>query len=203
MLKDSTLEKHTSVVGSYRLGCHPSVGLYSLKYFVADLVKKYPKLELSIIHDHSKGITQKVIDLEVDIALAVNPIRHPDLIIKKIFTDEVSLWRSSKCVDSEVLICDPSLVQSTTIMKKLKKNAVNFRRVISSSSLENIVNLCESGAGIGIIPGRVVKESNARTLSKVIDTPVFKDEICLIYRFENKNIMAIDTIAKAIFESLA
>lgn len=201
-VKESTLEKHVHVVGSYRLGCHPSVGLYSLKYFAAELLNQYPSLELSIVHDHSKGITQKVIDLEVDIAIAVNPTRHPDLVIKKIFTDEVSLWKSKNCQNNEVLICDPSLVQSTTIMKKLKKNAMDFKRVVTSSSLENIVSLVQSGTGVGIIPGRVVAEFSGQSMVRLANTPIFKDEICLIYRVENKNIKAIEVMAQTIFKSL-
>lgn len=203
-IRESTIEKYTSVVGHYRFGCHPSVGLYSLKYFLPELIQKHPELEINLVHDHSQAITQKVIDLQVDIAIAVNPTKHPDLIIKKLFNDEVGLWKSKQNCNENVLICDPELVQSTTIIKKLKRNKLEFSRRIATPSLENIVSLTAAGIGMGIIPGRVVAGSGeASKLVKVTNTPIFQDEICLIYRVENKNIKAIEVMAQTIIKNLA
>ena len=48
--------------------------------------------EIQLLHDHSRKITEKVISFDVDYGIVVNPVSHPDLVIRLITTDEVSYW---------------------------------------------------------------------------------------------------------------
>ena len=77
-------------------------------------------------------------------------------------------------------------------MKKIK---LDPKRVVYSSSLENIASLTLAGAGIGVLPTRVVKEFGAK-LYRVKNTPVFKDELYIVYRYENKNLKIVSEIVK-------
>lgn len=185
---------HTQVAGTYKIGCHPSVAIYSLPKVLPKLISDFPDLELQLVHDLSRRITEQVISSKIDLGIVVNPSRHPDLVINQLCKDEVSLWRAAKCINPEVLICDADLLQTQSILKRTKKG--NFKRVINSSNLEVIVKLVEAGLGYGIIPGRVVGESS--NLQKQKDTPMFEDEICLVYRVESKRIRAIQEIADRI-----
>lgn len=191
--------------GTIRFGVHPSVGLYTLKYFVPSFLSDNPKINIDMEHGLSRDMLSKIIHSELDIALVINPIDHPDIIKLKILNDEVCLWTSDsakKQVDMNTLICDPSLIQSKDIIKKMKKLKINPSRVLYSSSLENIASLVDSGAGIGVLPTRVVKESNAN-LIKIKNTPIFKDELYLVYRYENKNLQYIKEFIKAMKDSLS
>ena len=194
--------------GSYTFGCHPSVALYALGSFIPKLLEENLELEIKLVHDLSRNITESIIQLEIDIGLVVNPIKHPDLIIRKLCDDEVTLWvgnGNKKIQDpysgAAVLICDPSLIQTQELLKKLKKSQIHYRRIIPSSNLEIITQLVVDGAGIGIIPGRVATFKSTTQIQKIPQAPSFHDEICLIYRVENRSIRSIQTIADRVISS--
>jgi DNA-binding transcriptional LysR family regulator len=185
--------------GIYSVGCHVSVALYSLPHFLADILNDHPRLEVKLVHDLSRKITERVIRGEIDLGIVVNPVRHPDLVIHKLCDDEVGLWKGKgqrRVQDfssgEAVLICDSDMLQAQTLLKKIKKDGTSFRRILTSSSLEVVTLLTESGAGVGIIPGRVA--SRVSSLRRVVGAPSFRDEICVLYRAESKGVKAIQTI---------
>lgn len=204
--KAKVLASHNEIQGSFILGCHPSLGLHYLANFLPDLLIKHPRLEIQIQHDISRRITEKVINLSVDLGVVVNPIKHPDLILHKLGDDKVTLWQSSKnknenqMIHSEkvVFICDPELGQTQWLLKNLNKKGIHTRRILSCSNLELIANLTIKGAGIGILPSSVVNSYMPTMLKTIPQMPSFHDEIYLIYRHENRELKALQTIIKAI-----
>ncbi len=198
VVKNRAQASMNAAEGSYVLGCHQSVALYSLPLFLPDLLRNYPGIELRLMHHLSRKIAESVVRMEADIGIVVNPVRHADLIIKKLCNDEVGFWSNPNAtINNTVLICDPDLLQSRDLLNQLKKNNITFERMIESSSLEVIATLTACGAGIGILPGRVARAtSNALTL--LTNMPTYHDEICLVYRVENKQVRAIQILAQAI-----
>jgi DNA-binding transcriptional LysR family regulator len=139
--------------------------------------------------------------MEVDVGLVVNPIRHPDLVIQKLCDDEVTFWtgpggkRIQDLRSGEaIILCDPNLTQVQTLLKKLKKLGMDYKRIVASSSLEVISQLTVHGAGVGILPSRVAALSHPIKMERVYQAPVFLDEISIVYRIENKNVRAIQMI---------
>lgn len=205
-IKSQTLASVHKVQGSFTIGCHPSLALYTFPRFLPELMTKYPKLEITLVHDCSRKITEQVINLHIDIGIVVNPAKHLDLIIKQLDSDEVTLWHNnskSPIQDLQsgkaVLIGDPDLLQTQSILKKLKKDGIHYDRMITSSNLEVIAELTKSGCGVGILPANVAKRCK---LTKIVDAPTHLDEICLLYRGENRDVKAIQTITKAIKSAL-
>jgi DNA-binding transcriptional LysR family regulator len=200
-IKTKTQKSSNEVRGNVKLGCHPSVGLYTLDRFLPQLIQKYPHLEFSLTHDLSRKICNQVVHFELDLGLVINPIEHPDLVMKKIITDEVRMWHLHDKVPY-VLICHPDLLQTQDILKKLKSKKQVFSRQITSSSLEIITNLTLQGAGYGIIPQRVVSIFDVhKKLKSPSGTPVYQDELYLIHRHENRNIEFIKCIKAEIFNA--
>src|SRR4029079_13501420 len=74
-IKSAALASTYEVQGCFTLGCHPSVALYSLPHFLPGLLKKYPNLEIQLHHDSSRKITEKVINLSIDIGIVINPVK--------------------------------------------------------------------------------------------------------------------------------
>jgi DNA-binding transcriptional LysR family regulator len=200
--KSQTQSSLIDVKGNIKIGCHPSVGIYTLDKFLPDLMRTYKKLEFTLEHQLSRAICSKVINHELELGLVINPIKHPDLVLIKLLEDEVKIWhRKGKA--EEVLICHPELLQTQHILKKLKRRKKGFERTITSNSLEIITTLTREGAGYGVIPSRVVSMFNhKKDLRPLKDSPVFKDELYLIYRVENKNIEYIKTIKESIKSKL-
>lgn len=200
-LKASARSSTREVKGSVKIGCHPSVGLYSLSRFLPTILREYEELEVSLTHDLSRKIMDKVINYEVEMGIVINPTDHPDVVLNKLAEDEVKLWKSkAKCPN--VLICHPELTQTQDILRKSKKLGVKFDRVVTTTSLEVITTLTMSGAGFGIIPSRVVAMFDVdKSLKAVEDSPVFKDHLYLIYRVENKNIEYIKVLKEKIISA--
>lgn len=203
-LKGDILKEEETLSGRYTLGCHESVALYSLSHFLPKLLKENSALNIRLTHNLSRRIAEDVISFKVDFGIVVNPPPHPDLIIKTLFQDVVTLWTSSAKTNRDVLICDPELIQSQSILNQLSKKNIHFQRLVTSSSLEVITSLTASGAGIGIIPTRVATRLPHLHLKPFNKTaPQFHDRICLIYRADTQTSKASKKIAHFIQQSLS
>lgn len=204
-IKASAINEVQTEQGLIKLGCHAAVAQYILKEFLPEFLKQYPGIQLQLVHGLSRHMTEQVISSVLDAAFAVNPVPHPDLIIKDICHDEVGLWRSRSCKNTDVLFVDTNLVQTQNIMGKLQKKGHRFARVIESSSLEVISNMVASGAGYGIVPSRVLKQFETSKLELVKDSPVFHDKICLVYKNEFRKLKRGEAFIRSVksqFENL-
>jgi LysR family transcriptional regulator, cell division regulator len=204
-VKSKTMASHHETQGSFVIGCHTTVALHCLSKCLPSLLEQYPKLEINLEHDISRKITERVISLAIDVGIVVNPIRHLDLIIRKLCDDEITLWKAKGKRKIQqfnsgqtTIICDPQLSQTQDILKKCNKLGLYYTRIMPTSSLEAVASFTASGCGIGILPARLATMLYPKVLSKIPNVPVYHDEICMLYRVENKNIKAIQVIADSI-----
>lgn len=160
---------------SFKIGCHPSVGMFLLGRFLKSMHQYSSNIDLTIVNGSSSEINKKVAQGEIDFGLVMNPLPIPGLITKLIGDDEVAVWESSKRY-SKRLIYNPDMMQTSGILARWK-NAPEDR--IEVSNLELIANLVDSGAGIGILPSQVVKAQRLG-LHKVSGTPTYKDRLALV-----------------------
>ena len=201
-LKAGVSKKTQQPGGQYVIGCHPSVALYSLARFVPELLQCYPQLEITLRHGLSRKITEGVISCKIDFAIVVNPVYHPDLVIKELCTDTVSFWQANSLTNTHTLICDPDLQQVQTMLNSLKKNhQISFRRMLVSNNLEVITDLTVAGAGVGIIPGRVANGKHGQQLKVLNQLPNYNDRICLVYRADQQRSKGSRIIATTIAKS--
>lgn len=201
-IKSEALASMHDVQGAITLGCHPSVALYSLPRFLPTLMAKHPKLEIHLKHDLSRRVTESVISLKVDIAIAVNPVRHPDLVINRLDDDVITLFCKKpedamrQLADgSAIILCDPEMAQAQSILTQLKKSGMSYGRMLTTSNLEVIASLSNHEGGIGVLPTRI---ATAYGLSPIPNAPTYEDEICVLYRGENRNVRAIQVITDTI-----
>ena len=204
-LKDQTVRSRDGVMGSYVVGAHPAVAMYALEG-LSELLSQFPELEISLTHDLSRKITEGVISMKIDVGVVVNPARHPDLVIKKLAEDEVTFWksveeRSTHDLESScgVLLFDPDLMQSQDLLRRFKAKHETCRR-FAGSHLEILARQASQGLGVAILPSRVA--ALYPRLRRVRAAPVFKDDICVVFRMENREIEAIQTIVANIERQL-
>ncbi len=185
-IKSFVLEETEQVSGLYSLGCHPSVAIYTLKHFLPEMLKQEPNINFKIVHDLSRVILEKIIDWKLDFGLVINPVAHPDLVIKKLCVDEVTFFKTKKTND-DVLIYDPNLKQCQHLINKFKWK--EFKRHIHSSNLEVVRSLASQGGGIAILPERVAAANNS--LMPIPKAPKYKDELCWVYRHDRQKTKGI------------
>jgi LysR family transcriptional regulator, cell division regulator len=195
-IRDGIQRSSTEASGRYTLGCHSAVAEYTLPQFLPELLKQNPKLEIELYHDLSRKICEQVISFELDVGIVVNPVSHPDLVIKEICTDTIQFWTAGSSANQDILVCDPQLLQTQDLLQKLRKKKIVFSRTIHSSSLEVIGRLVATGAGIGILPARVAKLYELKLFNK--DLPGFDDRICVVYRADMPKTFASTTIIEHI-----
>ena len=194
-MKLVTQSAELSIEGRYTLGCHTAVAHYTLPLFLGPLLKKNPKLEINLKHGLSREIVADVISFKCDFGIVMNPIRHPDLVIKNLCEDRVTLWKTTETLE-DTLIFDPSLSQSQSLLKKIEKS-LKIKRHLTSGSLELIATLAAAGAGIAILPERIAKlQPKLRPVDK--DFPFVLDKLALVYRADR----TINSAAKVITQSI-
>ena len=168
--------------GLIRVGCHTAVAQFVLKEFLPDFLNKYPRINVHLTHGLSRHMTEQVVSENLDVAFAVNPYEHPDLIIRELFEDEVTIWKAKSCKNNDVLFADTHLVQSQEILAKFQKRFGRYQRLIESGSLEVIANLVAGGAGHGVLPERVIRLHENARVERLKEAPIFRDKICVVYK---------------------
>lgn len=168
---------------SLSLGIHPSVGSYVLPYLLKDL----KEFELSLHFGLSKDVTAMVQDGKIDCAVAINPYPHSNLVINTLSEDLFQLWCHKKNYDKTTLYFDPQLHQSHFLLRQLEKKGLTFERHIEVPNLELMAKLVYEGAGVGILPSRVIKNNYPKeTVVYSNEIKPFHDRICFVYSVENK-----------------
>lgn len=193
-LRNEAREMVEEVAGHFVIGCHTAVARYTLPLWLPALLKDHPNLTFEFRHDLSRKITEQVISFQIDFGAVVNPTPHPDLVIKELLKDEVSLWiHSNGPVNEDVLIYDPSLLQSQSIVGKLKGFG-DFRH-LHTPSLEVTLALAECRSGIAILPGRVANMAREKLKLYNRKSPIYNDRVCLVYRADQPKTKARREIA--------
>ncbi|MCP4913090.1 MAG: LysR family transcriptional regulator [Oligoflexia bacterium] len=181
-LKNEATREKEEIRGRFKIGVHPSVAIYSMGELTAKLIKKYPGLEIKFEHDLSRKVTEQVISMEIDMALAINPVAHPDLVMKKICGDKVSFYQA-KNVSKNVLIYHPELTQAQEMLGALRKKDFSYERTITTDNLEFILELTVAGGGVSILPGKVAAKAGKK-IAPVAKLPSYEDSLYLIYRHD-------------------
>lgn len=171
------------IFGRFKVGCHQSVGAYVLPKFLDNLHTQAPGIEIELVHDFSRKITEGVVSYNIDIGFVVNPIRHPDLVLKKLGDDRVLFWkRRGGGTLPKRIFADKDLIQMQEILGKTHSKDFKGWALISTASLELIRTLSLSGQGIGILPERVAKADGADLVPFDSNLPIYRDKIFLAYR---------------------
>lgn len=188
-LSQGVVKEESEIRGRYRIGCHPSVALYSLHHVLPRLVRENPEVQISIHNGLSRTVLEDVLRLSVDLGIVVNPARHQELVIRPLCRDEVRFWSAARPSAQQdllggdpVVILDPSLFQAQKILQGLQRAGVTTMRTIECGNLETIVELTARGAGLGILPGRVAMHNQAAALKPLggFEELRVEDSICLV-----------------------
>ena len=181
-LTDSVKNHQRELGGKFRLGCHPSLGIYALPDLMKSLHQKAPGIEILLAHDYSRNLTEKVISYELDLALVVNPVKQRDLVLKKIIEDRICLWKAKyEAHPPQQIFTDMNRSQVQDLLGKRINEFRNWK-IVETSSLELVHAMVVKGVGVGILPERVARphETSLVLLDKTLPTP--RDEIYVIHR---------------------
>lgn len=202
--KELTKTSHQEVVGRIKIGCR-SAAAHQMSDFLKNLLTKHPKIEVNFEFQDSISATEGVINSTLDIGIVNNPIPHPDLIVHKITDTDLGFWVNHTASDIQdihsgkaVIICEPNSLQVRKLLRELEKMNIKIGRVVTANSLEVIAQFTLAGCGIGILSSCMVDLLYADKLKRVPELPNFRNEACIIYRYENKSVKTIMTVLDAL-----
>lgn len=186
-LKTGASQLHKSL----SVGMHPSVASYTMPL----LLKGEAGLNFHFKFGLSREVTEWIQTGKIDCGLVINPYPHSNLVIQELASDLFTLWikkDSSAKVNKDVLFFDPQLHQTQSLLRQLEKKGIRFRQHYEISNLELIAKFVYEGAGVGILPEKVMK-NYFPALTKEFSTHVkpFQDKICFAYSVENKGVDSI------------
>jgi DNA-binding transcriptional LysR family regulator len=171
--------------GSFILGCHQSVGAYTLPILLKRISEEAPKIEVKLTHEMSRRITEGIVSYEIDLGYVVNPPLHPDLVLRKIGDDRVTFWKKRGLTEiPKRIFGDGSREQIEDLLGQTFKKYFKGWSFVSTPSLELIRSLTSRGAGIGILPERVVQAEQSDLVVYDKQLPYRADKIYLAYRKE-------------------
>ncbi len=199
--KQSVFDSQHEVEGHINLGCHSSVAMHHLPNSLPELLRKNKSLNISIHHGLSREINSAIISGKLDLGIVVNPLRHPDLVIIKLRNDKIGFWQhkdSSFDKGDVTLLCDSNLGQTQILINKYKKQGSTFSRIIECQSFELLAKLACQKVGVAILPESIAISKSNKMLEILNPKLYYLDEICLVYRVENRGVKAI----KALVDSL-
>ena len=104
------------VKGRYVIGSPLDLGLTALPKSLAKLLRRHPNLQIEIANDIPVRVCEDVVNFKIDFGIVPNPLRHPDLVIRRICSNEIRLWVSDSGQPTQdpqsgqaVLVYDPAV----------------------------------------------------------------------------------------------
>lgn len=167
--------------GRFSIGCHVSIATHWLPRTLPAVLERWPRLELTLVHELSRRVNDLVVSHQLDFGLVVNPLKHPDLVVLELATDVFTVWDRRDRLSNTVLY-DPELLQAQSILSKLQKRGVTFERSLTSSSLEVLARLAAQGAGSAILPTHLATRMAPKLRVPGSAQPSVVDSVCLVYR---------------------
>ena len=197
--------------GSYTLGVHPLVGLFTLPRFCPALHTNYPEIRLKLVHDLSRIIAEDVLGFKLDYGIVVNPPPAPDLTIVDLYEDHIGFWTAPRAgppgdphAAQSVIICNPDMVQTDALVSAaLKSGILKSKRIMYTTDLQVIAGLTAAGGGIGLMPATIAQNLAGGPLLALPNGPVHPDVISLIWRGEAQKSAASRAVRKTIIEQVA
>lgn len=206
-LRDAIEADESETRGIYTLGVHSTIATYTLPMFYHSLLSEYPYVELHLVHDLSRNIAEGVIHYKTDFGIVVDPPNHHDLEIIPLYHDEFMFWVGenptalSDCTQPNSLVAaNPRLLRTATLMREARRSGLvhGEARILHTTELELIANLASRGQAVGVLPATIALGRKSRPLVPLKGTPIFEDEVCLIYRRD----MAMSTAFEVIREHI-
>jgi LysR family hydrogen peroxide-inducible transcriptional activator len=159
----------TPMTGLLRLGVIPTIAPFLLPPALRLIRERYPALRLALREDLTAELLSRLEDGRLDFALIALPYLTPGLLVEPLFDDE--LWLVGRKGDPQLkrrtVTLTPALAERLLLLEEghcLREHALYAcgapahpsAEGMEATSLLTLVQMVESGLGIGLIPKMAV-----------------------------------------------
>jgi LysR family transcriptional regulator, hydrogen peroxide-inducible genes activator len=202
------------MTGLLRLGVIPTIAPFLLPHSLQLLRERYPTLHLALREDVTVNLLSRLEDGQLDLALIALPYDTANLMVKPLFDDE--LWivgrKRDPQVKARVVHVTASLTERLILLEEghcLRDHALyacgaSTRRSaegVEATSLLTLVQMVESGLGIGLVPEMAVKSGltdSPNLVSRPMAKPSPKRTIALVARRSTTRLADLKALAEVV-----
>jgi LysR family hydrogen peroxide-inducible transcriptional activator len=167
--------------GRLRLGIIPTIAPFLLPHTLPLLRELYPDLRLTLREDLTANLLLRLEDGQLDFALLALPYDTGNLLVETLFDDE--LWivgrKDDPQLQAKTVNTTPALTDRLLLLEEghcLREHALYacgkpIRQAsggIEATSLLTLVQMIESGLGIGLLPGIAINSGLTDSPSLVV-----------------------------------
>ncbi len=210
-------ETHEAMSGHLRLGIIPTIAPFLLPLALPILRERYPALDLALREDLTANLLLRLEDGQLDFALIALPYATENLRVETLFNDD--LWIVGRKDDPEIkakaVVPTPALTDRLLLLEEghcLRDHALyacgksihNGTKLIEATSLLTLIQMIESGFGIGLIPEMAVR-SGLTASSTLVVRPMTKPSpmrtIALVARRSTFRHVELNALAEAFLQA--
>jgi LysR family hydrogen peroxide-inducible transcriptional activator len=213
-LADHVAAAREPMTGLLRLGVIPTIAPFLLPHCLRLLRERYPDLRLALREDLTANLLLRMEDGQLDFALIALPYDTANLLVEPLFDDD--LWVIGRKGDPEMEREKITVTQSLTDRLLLLEEghclrdhvlyACNASNRESSSGMEatsllTLVQMIESGFGIGLVPEMAVNSGlteSPNLVARRTAKPSPKRTIALVARRSTSRLTVLRTVADLI-----
>ena len=202
------------MTGLLRLGVIPTVAPFLLPQSLRLLRERYPLLRLALREDLTANLLLRLEDGQLDFALIALPYDTANLLVEPLFDDD--LWIVGQKGDPEVkarkVNVTPSMSDRLLLLEEghcLRDHAlyacgVSIRRPsegVEATSLLTLVQMVESGLGIGLVPEMAVRSGLTQSpnlVARPMAKPSPKRTIALVARRSTSRLADLKALADVV-----
>ncbi len=202
------------MTGLLRLGVIPTIAPFLLPQYLQLLRERYPNLHLALREDLTENLLSRLEGGQLDFALIALPYDTANMIVKPLFDDK--LWivgrKGDPQVKARVVHVTASLTDRLLLLEEghcLRDHALYACGVstlrstegVEATSLLTLVQMIESGLGIGLIPEMAVKcglTDSPTLVSRPMAKPGPKRTIALVARRSTTRLADFKALAEVV-----
>ena len=202
--------------GTIRLGVIPTIAPFLLPRLIPGFREKYPLLKFALREDLSANLLGRIRSRQLDMAIIALPYETEGLMVRPLFDDEfwlvalkddpaiqgkrVSL--PAKVADRLLLLEEGHCLREHSL-QACKRSEIASSDSIEATSLLTLIQMVESGMGIGLIPEMAMRAgllNGSALIGRPLESPAPKRTVALLARPSTPLIREFDIIASDIIE---
>jgi len=213
-LVEIAAESRAPMTGLLRLGVIPTIAPFLLPPCLQLLRTRYPNLHLALREDLTANLLSRLEDGQLDLALIALPYEMGNLMVEPLFDD--NLWIVGRNNDPQVkartVDITPSLTDRLLLLEEghcLRDHALyacgastgRSMEGVEATSLLTLVQMIESGLGIGLVPEIAVKSGLTESptlVARPMAKPSPKRTIALAARRSTTRLADLKALAEVI-----
>lgn len=212
-LKEISLDIKGKIEGSLRIGIIPTIAANLLHRILASVMRKYPKLKLTILEITTQNIIDKIKKGELDMGIVSTPLLDDEMEEKILYYEKLMVYGNSESLKTKYL--NPNDLanhkiwllekencladQITNICSLQKKEALN-NLDFQPNSFDSLLNIVDNFDGLTLIPELYFLDMPLERKKNVRDfvSPFPVREVSIIYHRPYAKFRLIEAISKEI-----